>query len=371
MRSRYLLLGAASVAIAGSALLILTWTGAIEWQYGESIGFWLVTGALYLMALAIVDGIRSIRSDIVLIRERTKNAAANTTRAAERIEEIRQEIYLGPIAHLPGQVGRLEGWLYGKNDGESPRRQRAEAPSPDSEFDAVFLLNLDVDEAKRAHAESMLSEHGIAFTRFAAIDGNDAAFDQEWLDYTNRPLSLPAERRQGTRLIESRGAWGYLKTMQALLEYAKDRGLGRILVLEDDVMLHRDFLPRFAEAWTELPANWKLIYLGSAQVDRAKVTRFSDHLYHPGAMANGSYAIAVDDAVFDQALAAISRFDWPFDAGALREIDASYPTEVFAVDPPLVIADVSQSAIRPRRDMDAHVAKHGWTLAEYEDPPRY
>jgi hypothetical protein len=38
------------------------------------------------------------------------------------------------------------------------------------------------------------------------------------------------------------------------------------------------------------------------------------------------------------------------------------------VDPPLVIADVSRSGIRPGRDMDAHATKHGWNLFEYEDP---
>jgi hypothetical protein len=73
-------------------------------------------------------------------------------------------------------------------------------------------------------------------------------------------------------------------------------------------------------------------------------------------------------SVFDQALAAIARFDWPYDAGALREINASYPNQTFAIDPPLIIADVSESAIRPGRDLEEHARKHGWDLSDYAAP---
>jgi GR25 family glycosyltransferase involved in LPS biosynthesis len=156
--------------------------------------------------------------------------------------------------------------------------------------------------------------------------------------------------------------------MESLLTDAKHRGIDRILILDDDVMLHRDFQKRFVEAWSELPDDWVLVYLGTAQADPSKVTRYSDHLYHPGAMANGSYAVAIDAAVFDQALASIRRFDWPFDAGALREIDAAQPGRVFSIEPPLVLANVADSSIRPGRAMDAHAAKHGWDLSDYEEP---
>ena len=76
--------------------------------------------------------------------------------------------------------------------------------------------------------------------------------------------------------------------------------------------------------------------------------------------------VALDSSVFDQAIASTSRFDWPFDAGALREIDAAYAQSVFAVSPPLVIADVSSSAIRGGRSLADHASKHGWDLSLYE-----
>jgi GR25 family glycosyltransferase involved in LPS biosynthesis len=245
---------------------------------------------------------------------------------------------------------------------------RAAVPSPDTEFDAVFVINLDRDANRLAHTGSMLERHGVPFERFAATDGSTSENVKAWQDYQDEGPQLPPERYTGQRLIESPGAWGYLKTMEALIQEARRRGVHRMLIFDDDVMLRRDFQKRFADAWAELPDDWRLIYLGTASADPSKVIRFSDHLYHPGSMANGSYAIALDASVFDQALASIRRFDWPFDAGALREIDAAYPDRVFAVDPPLVVANVADSSIRPGRAMDAHAAKHGWDLSDYEEP---
>jgi hypothetical protein len=304
-----------------------------------------------------------------LVRARTKNLADNSQRTAIRVEEIRKELLLGPQAHLPGQIGRLEGWLHRQEGARPTPPSRLGTPNtPQSAFDDIFILNLDRDREKLAHVTAMLEAHKVPASRFPAIDGNSAEFDEEWEDYAAAEPTLPTERYTGNLLIESRGAWGYLKTMQSLLQSAKKRDLHQILILEDDVMLHRDFTNLFAAVWAEVPEDWKLVYLGRASADPSKITPFSTHLFHPGAMANGSYAIAVHSSVFDQALASISRFDWPFDAGALREIDASYPTQVFASDPPLVLADVSQSAIRPGRSMEDHATKHGWDLADYESP---
>jgi len=316
--------------------------------------------------------LRSIAKNMALLRDRSKRAAEAAQRAATKAEDIRTELLLGPFSHLPGQVGRLEGLAQGDRVA-TPRRDRRPVgliPSPATEFDAVFLINLDRDVDRLAHVTKMLERHGIQFERFAATDGSAPEHAQEWQRYRTEGPQLPPERYTGERLIESAGAWGYLKTMESLLVEAKKRGLDRILVLDDDVMLHRQFQGRFAEACSELPTDWKLVYLGSAQADPSKTRPYRDHLVHPGAMANGSYAVAMDASVFDQALAATRRFDWPFDAGALREIDASYPDGVFAVDPPLVLANVADSSIRPGRAMDAHAAKHGWDLDAYEQPLR-
>ena len=368
MPTRPLLVASAAGGAAGVLVAMLTWTGTISWQHADSLVVVLLFGSLFAIGLAIMSSLRDVSHNMEMLRRRTKQTAENSTRTASRIEEVRQELMVGAFSHLPGQVGKLEGKLRQGETDVAAVRPAASPASPGTEFDAVFLINLDADARRFEYVSAMLESHGIAFERFPASDGNDPQFDDAWQAYISDGLELPRERHTGQRLIESRGAFGYLKTMQRLLIAARQRQLGRVLVLEDDVMLHNSFGAMFIQTWAELPNNWKLVYLGSAQVDRKKITPFSEHLYHPGTMANGSYAFAIDSSVYDQALASIERFDWPFDAGALREIDASYPSQVFAADPPLVIADVSQSAIRPGRELVAHSDKHGWNLEDYAKP---
>ena len=348
-------------------MLAAQWLGVLDWEHADSVAGSLFFLSLYALGTTFVLGLRDVRRDLEMLRRRTKVTFESTQRAATRVEEVRKEVFLGPLAHLPGQIGKLEGWLHAQE--ATPAGHRGGLPpTPQTEFDAVFLINLAADREKLAHTRAMLEKHGIEANRFEAVDGLAAEFDDEWAQYSSRSADLPPERYTGQPLIESRGAWGYLKTMHALLSHAKEHKLNRILILEDDIMLDRRFSERFAQIWPRLPHDWRLVYLGSAQVDRSKMGSVSDDLYHPGGMANGSYAIALDGGVIDQALASIERFDWPFDAGALREIDAAYPDKVFAVDPPLVLADVSSSSIRPGRDLATHASKHGWNLADYEAP---
>ncbi len=367
MSSRRLLAISGLVGIAGVGVAILGWFDAIEWERTDSLVAILLFGSLFCLGAAALFALRNISHDMELLRRRTKVTADNTMRASSRIEEVRRELMLGAFSHLPGQVGRIEGNLR-----HSPGTAEG-VPGPvgntvNQVFDSVFVINLPADRARFEYVAEMLTEHGIEFERFTATDGYDPQFDGEWERYSTSGLQLPREQYTGQRLLESRGALGYLKTMQRLITEAQRRSLRTILVLEDDIMLHKRFAQLFADAWPDLPEDWKLVYLGSAQVDRAKAVPVGDHLYRPGAMANGSYAVAMHSSVFDQALAAIARFDWPFDAGALREINASYPSQTFAIDPPLIIADVSQSAIRPGRDLVEHAAKHGWALSDYASP---
>ena len=370
MSARTFLGIAIASGVAGLVAMVLWWLEVATWTGAPWLGVVLLLGSVAALNAAGLVMLRSVSHNMALVRDRSKRAVDTAQRTAQRVEEIRTQLLFGPIAHLPGPLGRLEGGT----DGDAPARQPGtprpggSIPHPTTEFDTVYVINLDRDIDRMRHTAVMLDKHEIPFERFSAVDGSAPEHTEAWNQYQTERPQLPAERHTGRRLIESPGAWGYLKTMDALISDARERGLARILVFDDDVMVHREFQVRFAQAWSDLPADWRLVYLGSASADPSKIAPYSDHLYHPGAMANGSYAVAIDRSVFDQALASIRRYDWPFDAGALREIDASYPDRVFVVDPPLVLANVAKSGMRPGRPMDAHAEKHGWSLEDYEQP---
>ncbi len=355
---------------AGLVAMVLWWLEVVTWSGAPWLGIVLLLGSVAALNAASLVMLRSMSHNMAMVRDRSKRAVDTAQRTAQRVDEIRTQLLFGPIAHLPGQLGRLEGGREGDEPARQPAKPRPgnSMPHPTTEFDAVYVINLDRDIDRMQHTAAMLDKHEIPFERFTAIDGSTPEHTEAWKRYQAQGPQLALEQHTGQRLIESPGAWGYLKTMDALLSDASGRGLARILVLDDDVMVHREFHEQFGEAWADLPDDWKLVYLGSASADPSKTAPYSNHLYHPGAMANGSYAIAIDRSVFDQALASIRRYDWPFDAGALREIDASYPDRVFVVHPPLVLANVAESGIRPGRPLDAHAEKHGWNLDDYEQP---
>ncbi|MDJ0792282.1 MAG: glycosyltransferase family 25 protein [Acidimicrobiia bacterium] len=365
MSSRQFAVGAAVLGGLGALLVIASWADVATWEHLAAAGGLVIAGGLFLLGAAVLREVSGVRKDMALVRDRTRSLAENVNRTAERIEEIRVELFRGSYAHVPGQVARIEAAVASEAT-TAPSHGNGETPStPNEAFDRIFVLNLDRDADKMAATTRLLDGAGIDFERFPAVDGSDQEFDDAWERYVAAGPTLPQERHLGERLIESRGAWGYLHSMRKLLSHAQDEGLRRILVLEDDIMLHRNFGARFAEACSELPDTWKLVYLGSVQALPNTGAPFSEHLTHPEAMANGSYALAIDHSVFGHLIAAIDRFDMPFDAGALREVDVAHPTDVYAVVPPLVIADVSESSVRDGRSLEDHAAKHAWDLDDY------
>jgi glycosyltransferase involved in cell wall biosynthesis len=232
-------------------------------------------------------------------------------------------------------------------------------------FDAVFVLNLAGDTRKWATTASMLASEGVAFERFPGAAGNAEELAAEWSEYASEGLTLPIEIEINRKLIQSPGAWGYLKTMEQLLEHAKERRLRRILVFDDDVRLRVDFASMFDKVERELPRDWKLLYLGCTQTNWTATRWRSDHLYHPHADVDGSFAVGIDSSLFDEILGRVRRYDWPFDAGPLRSVMADHPDASLAVHPNLVIPDVSHSAIRDSRDIATMADRARWDLQAY------
>jgi len=232
-------------------------------------------------------------------------------------------------------------------------------------FDAVFVLNLAHDVEKWALSAEALARAGIPFERAPAVDGNLEEHAARWRDYNAAGLVLPLERQLNRRLLQSPGAWAYLLSKERLLTQAKERRLQRLLALDDDAMLHKDLQAQAAEAWREVPPDWKLVYLGCTQTDWGAAVEVSPHTYRPGQSANGSYAYALHASAFDGVLASLRRADSPFDSGALREAERAHPEQTVALKPNLIIADVSRSAIRADRNMQDFAARARWELDQY------
>ena len=186
-----------------------------------------------------------------------------------------------------------------------------------SEFDGVFVINLRHDVGKFAVTSEMLTRHGLTHAAFQGVDGNDEAVASEWRDYASSGLTHPTEMRIGRKLIQSPGAWAYLSGMRNIIEHARAKRMKRILVFDDDIMIHTQFEELVTQYFDQLPEDWVLWLLGCTYPESASVTDASQDLVHPGHEFNGSFAFALDAAAFDLVLEHIDKREWPFDAGCI------------------------------------------------------
>lgn len=248
----------------------------------------------------------------------------------------------------------------------SPRFDLTDGPARG--VDAVFVLNLEADVRKWADAAAALARHGVRAERFPAVNGNHPEHVAAWRRYADEGLVLPIEKQIGRRLIASPGAWGYLLTMRALLKQAVERRLHRIMIFDDDVLLHHGFGDLLSEVQYELPPQWRIVYLGCTQKDWSRTQEYSQHLYRPGVAVNGSFAYLLDASTFPDLLERIDRFDWPFDSGPLTSVAQAAPEQTFVARPHLAVADVSTSDIRAPRDLTAFAAEARWDLELYSRP---
>ena len=248
----------------------------------------------------------------------------------------------------------------------------AEVRSSPNQPTEAWVINLDRDRERWATMSPWRSR-GLALRRFPAVDGSMPDVAADWRAYADDPNWTEFDRRLGRRAVSSPGALAYIRTWRTLLATAMSERRRHVLVMDDDTIPHSRFESMVDAGIRELPADWMLLYLGYTQRADHPPVPATPNLCHPMASVDGSFAIMVSTCAYEPLLALLESELAPVDAGALRELDRRYPSRVFALRVPAVIADVSTSSIRGPRDMAAHARKAGWDLERYRhraSPPR-
>ena len=248
-------------------------------------------------------------------------------------------------------------------------------------FDHVYILNLKKRTDRKWEMLHKLSRLGIAAEFVEAINGYQFQHQLEYLKFASSPVSAsgshPLEASLTRKAIENEGAWGCLKSYLHILEDAKQQNYRRILCLEDDAIFHHHFEDRFKKAIRSIPDDWKLLYLGASQQDWTVPNGLSysdpqkhhfdstETYYYPR-KTNGSFAIGFDAAVFDLMIQEISKMDCSLDSGPMRTVSNTFPDRSFVIWPNLIIADVTDSDIRGKREQGPLSKKLKWNLEDYD-----
>lgn len=234
-------------------------------------------------------------------------------------------------------------------------------------FDKVFVLNMESEIKKREAIKKKFNHLGLDYEIFNAVNGKARKFDRLWEIYSNRPLATYFEKSYKKKFIESRGALGYLKTMEALLKHAIKDNLENIIIFDNDcifdthfnqkINVHLDFIKNI---------KWKIFLLGASDYG-LKDRKETPPYYTPIKFKTcGSFATAINRSCFHEILNELMKNETPFDNMPLGLIYEKYPKECFVVYPNIVIAEVANSTIRESRNQDSHSKNMGWKLENFK-----
>lgn len=251
-------------------------------------------------------------------------------------------------------------------------------------FDHIYVVNLKHHVEKRFKIAQHLHSYKINYEFFEAVNGYQGEPWTIWNNYKDRPVGegfvrFPSmkevEKKRKTKLIESAGAVGYIFSYVAILNNAKSRGFKKILILEDDILLDREFDSKFQKFMDCISQEWKVLQLGASQYGWKGIDdQYSRSMgyYQPRRIDDcatcGSFAMAINMEIADELIEAVTAFEAPFDHAPLGYIYEKYLGDCFVCYPNIVMPDVSDSSIRGKRDQVSHAKRVRWVFENFDFP---
>jgi GR25 family glycosyltransferase involved in LPS biosynthesis len=265
-------------------------------------------------------------------------------------------------------------------------------------FDRIYVMNLDRRNDRWKKLVKRTQKHGINVNRFPAVDGYREPVKSQWDKYFNSGIiTIPdgvepittfkdkylnyrhyftrihfMETKLGRKAIQSPGAWGYALSYISILTEAIRQKYDRIMILDDDVLLHKDFNQEFARRMNLLPNDWLLIMLGAMQHNwnTPFIDWENDLFYHCHGSSIASHAVGIDKKVFLPILFYSKKLDLPIDEGAIYHIQNVYDKRSYVFYPNLAIQDIVDSDISSSviasDDVERKSAIFRWDFKHYE-----
>ena len=119
----------------------------------------------------------------------------------------------------------------------------------------IFVINMEKSKDRREYIEKHLSEFGINFDFFDAVDGRalsqeyiDSVFDKETAEREWKPMN--------------RGEIGCSLSHMAIYEKMIKENIPQAIIFEDDIVLKEDFLPTVNALLKKVPTEIDIVKLG-------------------------------------------------------------------------------------------------------------
>ena len=193
-----------------------------------------------------------------------------------------------------------------------------------------------------------LNKYNIKYEVFEACDGKKKYIETY---YNNIIKKKPTH-------LKNTGELGCILSHLRLIQIAKKNNYKNILILEDDILLHK-FFDRLLFKIEKVPDNYDILYLGCSHntkidyIDTPFYYKIRNHTF-------GTFAYAISNNVYDLAIYYLSQFELASD-NALNNI--IYRGNSYAIYEYLIIADITDSDIRHKRNQNEI---EQWNIKNYE-----
>lgn len=235
-------------------------------------------------------------------------------------------------------------------------------------FDGIFCINLDRQPEKWNKISEQFNKYKITVERVRAFDGSWDIIKNEWNDVRTKLIEKYGDKMSNPSaygLLENEYAYGTLCSHIQIIKIAKQRKLKNILILEDDILFHNNFKYEISKILNY--TDWKLLYLGASQHRWDNITLQNG--YYTPKITLGGFAYALDSSVYDEVLDLALLCEKSFDncLGNFdgNDIQSKHPQNCYVIYPNLIIADVRDSNLREKRDLESHAIKMKWNLNLY------
>lgn len=252
----------------------------------------------------------------------------------------------------------------------------------------IYVVNLSKRPDRYVRFLREMNLHGLNVKRIEGVDGatsTEASLLHE--AFVSRPLN---KRNKSSKHVADStmkiykselgpGVFGYILSQAKVLKDAIDNGYKRILVLDDDVFFCSNAESRLKDICRSIPDTLKILALGTSEYsDRSSSEFIASRLYEhsdlytpiPGKTC-GSFAMVYDQSVYKELIEAINEADGTFDNVILGSIYSNNHGLCIAIDPAIVIPDVTNSDIRTNsRNQENHSLNMNWDNIRHKEYAR-
>ncbi len=244
-----------------------------------------------------------------------------------------------------------------------------------SPFEHVYIMTIERLKNRYQRTIKLMRKHGLHNSNIQTHYGYDAKQETQnqsqlylnYCKYLKQPLSQE-ELQFKQRGIKSLGSWCILHCFRDILIKAQTMNYQNILMLQDDLLFHKDFKDRLHKYMKLIPRTWKLIYLGASQHTWPNNFKSDCWYYHPAGTADGAFAVAIHQSVYQELIDEIDKKNLPVDTGALRTIQKRYYQDCYVLYPNLIIADIRISDLRHKRLFETTGQHFKWDTVDYDIP---